>query len=533
MKAMSKNTSPQFRPARRPRSGGPSKARAAAQATAAARGAAESTARRQARSRPTTLLGRLRRFLPAIALPHVLVVLGLVALSLAGIMFSDGTMGALPATIATLWMVLNLAPVVLADVTVSFMPLLPALGLLALISYRVRRAVRTKVSVVDLAVLLACTLAVPLLLTLVAWGMLWDAAKVFDLSPPPLWEALIRTLLLHLLAYALGVGQRLWRAVARRYRIPTELVDGAVNSGRFFRRMAGVGLILLLGLFVLGWERQVQMAESFEIFGLQEGLGLGLVSLLYLPNAVIAVIAVLLGGEFIIGSASVSLFSIHLVPVPPLPLFALIPGEASSWAPVLLLVTGALASWQAVRSRPSLVQAAGAGLGAAVGAAVGAYLAGGQLGWYGATGPTVWLAALLAGAWVGGIGVGSALFLGALARRMAVPTLPEPEEAENAEPEEEPAGVKPGPAQEPAESEPEEAKTTDPMPTAEEAEPEEEPDPAASVPSTPGDGAKKAGTEPAADSETDVGKEETKESEAGDEEIKDPGEQGVNGEQRP
>lgn len=402
------------------------------------RGKTQSSARRTDKPRPTTLAGRLRRFLPVIAIPELLVVLVLVVISLAGIMFASGTMGALPATIATAWMVLNLAPVVLSDVTVSLLPLLPAMGLVAVIAYRVRRAVRTKVSVIDLAVLLACTLFVPVVLTLIAWVMLWDAAKVFDLSPPPVWEALARTLLLHLIAYVLGLGRRLWRAVARHYRLPAQLVDGAVDAGFFFRRMAVVALVVMAGLLLFGWGRQVQMAESFDSFGGGEITGLLLTSLLYLPNAVIAMVAVLLGGEFVAGEASASLFSVHLVPLPPMPLFALIPGEVSQWAPVLLLVAGALASWQAARSRPSLVQAVGAGLGATLAAAAGAYLAGGELGWYGNTGPTVWLAALLAGAWVGVIGVGTSLILGLLERRTtALDAEPAEEDVEEQEPEEE------------------------------------------------------------------------------------------------
>ena len=468
---MSKNTSPQSRPTRRPRTAGPSRSRAAAKAHAAERGKTEASSRRAEKPRPTTLTGRLRRFLPVIAVPELLVVLVLVVISLAGIMFASGTMGALPATIATAWMALNLAPVVLSDVTVSLLPLLPAIGLVALIAHRVRRAVRTKVSVIDLAVLLACTLLVPVILTLVAWVMLWDAAKVFDLSPPPVWEALARTVLVHLAAYVLGLGRKLWRAVARHYRLPSELVDGAVDAGFFFRRMAVVSLPVLAGLLLFGWGRQVQMAESFDSFGGGELMGLLLTSLLYLPNAMIATVAVLLGGEFVAGEASVSLFSVHLVPLPPMPLFALIPGEVSQWAPVLLLIAGALASWQAARSRPGLVQAVGAGLSATLTGAAAAYLAGGELGWYGHTGPTVWLAALLAGAWVGVIGVGTSLILGLLERRTTVlDAEPVEEEVEEQVEEQEP--------QEETAEEAEEAEEVEEVEEAEEtpeAEPEEEP----------------------------------------------------------
>src|SRR5699024_11241490 len=116
-------------------------------------------------------------------------------------------------------------------------------------------------------------------------------------------------------------------------------------------------------------------------------------SVLYLPNLLIGVAGILLGAEFHIGDASVSLFSVHLVPLPPLPLLGAVPGSASSWAIGLLLLTAVAFAFVALRQRPSFVQSLVAGVAMGVLVLLFGYFITGELGYYESVGPMLFIAA--------------------------------------------------------------------------------------------------------------------------------------------
>lgn len=422
---MSKKTSPQSRPGRRPR-------RIRAGGTTAGRKAAPKQA--PAKQAPTGLKGRVRRFLPVAAVPNAVVVLGVIVVALTGLLVTGISPTALPATIAQLWLILNLVPVSADGIVLGVLPLLPTAALIALIARRVRGAVRERVSMADLLVLSVSTLAVPLLLTLIASAMMWDAGRVFDVGAPPMGQAVARTLLVHLVALVIGMGGRLWRALLRRYRAPEWLVDAALTAGRILLLLGGAALVILLVLLAAGWSRQVELAG---IYGTGAGvLGGAVLSLLYLPNAVIAVVAVVLGSEFHLGAASISLYAIDLTELPPLPLTALIPGWAHPWSVLLLLVPSIAVAYVLGNVRFNVAQTLATSAFTAVLVLLGGYLTWGEIGHLGTGGPMVWLTAGLAFAWTAGIGVAAAL-LGRLADRRAdrladrlasAPATPAPEE---------------------------------------------------------------------------------------------------------
>ncbi|WP_042440289.1 DUF6350 family protein [Corynebacterium halotolerans] len=438
---MSKKSSPQSRPSRRPRSrtSGPQPARTAAGRAAGtqrsdrgrrASARAKKKDAKQQPTAPTTLGGRLRRYLPVVLIPNVVVVLGIVVVALAGLMLSSTTLTALPASVAQLWLVLNLVPVTGGAVELGVLPILPAIGLIAMIARRVHGAVKDRVSIADLAVLAACTLLVPVVLTLAAAAMMWDAGRVFAVGPPPLGDAVLRTLVVHLVGLVLGMGARLWRALLRRYGLPGWLVDAAGNAWRFLTWLAGAALLVLLVLLIAGWGRQGDLLAPYD--GVDAVAALVAVSLLYLPNALIATSGVLLGSEFNFGEASVSLFSIHLVPLPPLPLLGVIPGTASEWAVVLLAVPAVLAAVLAYRGRPTGAQALAGGVLAAVIVFVACYLTRGVIGYYGPSGPMLWLTPALAFVWVAGAGLAVAV-VGRIAELRSAAPEAEPEEQEAGE----------------------------------------------------------------------------------------------------
>ncbi len=417
---MNKNTSPQSRSTPRPRSQArgrtvqTERAPRAPHATATQKphNSAERVARKagsKAKARrtpaPLTKAGRIRQLFMSAALPNIIVVLIIVALAFGALLLFGSPLAWLPTIVAEAWMVFNLAPVSAAGVDLSFLPALPALILATVVAVRVRAAVKHKVSVKDLAILVACVVGVPVVLTCIAWVMLWDAGKVFDVSPPNLAAALARVLVVHLAAMAAGMGTRLWRALAKRYGAPPLLVDAALIALRYLAYLAIGATVVFVLIFIVNFSRQGEMMDEYPSIS---GLGvftLILLSLLYIPNAIVSTGAVLVGSEFSAGEAQVSLFSTHLVPLPPLPITGGIPASSPGWAVVFMVVPLIAATMSLYKKRPSFQKVLAATVATAVIMFFACYLVSGTLGYYGHTGPHLWTAAGLAALWIAVVGL--------------------------------------------------------------------------------------------------------------------------------
>lgn len=417
---MNKNTSPQSRSTPRPRSQArgrtvqTERASRAPHATATQKphNSAERVARKagsKAKARrtpaPLTKAGRIRQLFMSAALPNIIVVLIIVALAFGALLLFGSPLAWLPTIVAEAWMVFNLAPVSAAGVDLSFLPALPALILATVVAVRVRAAVKHKVSVKDLAILVACVVGVPVVLTCIAWVMLWDAGKVFDVSPPNLAAALARVIVVHLAAMAAGMGTRLWRALAKRYGAPPLLVDAALIALRYLAYLAIGATVVFVLIFIVNFSRQGEMMDEYPSIS---GLGvftLILLSLLYIPNAIVSTGAVLVGSEFSAGEAQVSLFSTHLVPLPPLPITGGIPASSPGWAVVFMVVPLIAATMSLYKKRPSFQKVLAATVATAVIMFFACYLVSGTLGYYGHTGPHLWTAAGLAALWIAVVGL--------------------------------------------------------------------------------------------------------------------------------
>lgn len=417
---MNKNTSPQSRSTPRPRSQArgrtvqTERAPRAPHATATQKphNSAERVARKagsKAKARrtpaPLTKAGRIRQLFMSAALPNIIVVLIIVALAFGALLLFGSPLAWLPTIVAEAWMVFNLAPVSAAGVDLSFLPALPALILATVVAVRVRAAVKHKVSVKDLAILVACVVGVPVVLTCIAWVMLWDAGKVFDVSPPNLAAALARVIVVHLAAMAAGMGTRLWRALVKRYGAPPLLVDAALIALRYLAYLAIGATVVFVLIFIVNFSRQGEMMDEYPSIS---GLGvftLILLSLLYIPNAIVSTGAVLVGSEFSAGEAQVSLFSTHLVPLPPLPITGGIPASSPGWAVVFMVVPLIAATMSLYKKRPSFQKVLAATVATAVIMFFACYLVSGTLGYYGHTGPHLWTAAGLAALWIAVVGL--------------------------------------------------------------------------------------------------------------------------------
>ncbi len=400
---MSKKTSPSVGPTRRPRS------RPAGQSTEAS---SRPGGRIRKTSTPTTPVEveapdptwrtRLRKFLPVALFPNGLALGVVIAIAIIALLVTSTPMGALAATIAQSWLVVNAVPVVGMGYTFGFLPLLPAALLAMGVSARVHKAIKDRVSLMDLGMLSACVLGVPVVLTLMACGTLLDASAVYEVSSPNVAIAVARTLLLHLVALVVGMGIRLWRALARRFGIPEWMVDQAINAAKMLNFALIASTVVFIGSIIFHYETFVDILALYQGWGAVAAIVL---SILYLPNIAIATLAVAAGGEFVIGEGMVTIFNVDMVPLPPLPLLAGIPATAHPAALVLLVIAPLAAVFALVKHVPRLVE-----IPVFVGfvmlfSLVLSVFTRGQLGVYGSTGPNVFLATGFLGLWAFIVGV--------------------------------------------------------------------------------------------------------------------------------
>ncbi|WP_426706096.1 DUF6350 family protein [Corynebacterium auriscanis] len=345
----------------------------------------------------------LRRFVPIVGLNHAVTLAIIIAISV--IIGIGAGFGVVPATIAGLWMQVNLAPVRMSGVTLGFAPLLPALLIVWVHSRRVTGALGNSVSIRGLRVLTTVGLLLPIFITVVAWLMLWDAAKVYSVRPPNFLVAIISTALVNGAVLVMGMGARVWRALLLRRGFPTWPVEAFRLARRFLLWMCVAGLAVAIASMIANFNA---VKNSYDITSNFSGtLGLTLLSLLYLPNLAVASAAVLLGGEFHIGRGVFSLFAANNVNLPPIPIAAAIPNHELSWGPLALIVPAVVSvvvvyrymqQREFVESPAYLALTAGVAV-AFIGFCV-CWLAGGELGVFGETGALPWMFALEAAAWL-------------------------------------------------------------------------------------------------------------------------------------
>lgn len=345
----------------------------------------------------------VKRFGPQLMINHA-VTLGVIVIIAVLIGIGAG-FSVVPASIASMWMVFNLAPVEMAGAKLGFVPLLPALALVWGHAKRATTVLGNSISVRGLRVFTTLSLLIPMLLTCIAWVMLWDASRVYDITPPNLLVALISTVLVNGAAIVIGMRARVWRALLLRRGWSTWPVESMLLAGRFLKWMAAVGALAAAVYLLTNLEA---VGKAYEITSSTMGLlGLTFVALLYVPNVVVAAMAVLLGGEFHVGNGAVSLFTANNVNLPPLPVLAAIPNDQIPFGAVLLAVPACVAVacvYTFLRGRTyveaPLLQGVGAGACAGLIGFCVSWLAGGELGVYGRAGAVEWIFAVELAAWL-------------------------------------------------------------------------------------------------------------------------------------
>ncbi|MDK4289163.1 cell division protein PerM [Corynebacterium pseudodiphtheriticum] len=380
-----------------------------------------SQARQEAKRAPAaaqlTMGRRIRKVGLTLAIPHLVVILSIVAIAVGALLSTSQSIALLPTITATAWLVFHAAPVAGDGVVLASVPLLPALITFALSARQVRVSVRKRFSIIDLLMIFVWSLVTPLLFTVVALLMLADAQTVYPVTVPPIGSVMFSIALVHLLAFVFGLGPKAWRALARRYGIPQSILEGVVIGAKTLLWLCLAAVIVAVIFLVVGWGRQAEIMAAYPQASGSGRLALVMLSLAYIPNIIVGVGGVLLGSEYQFGAGSVSLFETHLVPLPPLPVMGMVPPTSASWAWIGLFIPVAVIIVVMLRMRPSPVMTLSAGFTAWVLTAVAAYLSGGQVGAYSNTGlPVLWTASL-ALIWVGGIALAVTLMQLVFARR--------------------------------------------------------------------------------------------------------------------
>ncbi|MDK4272635.1 cell division protein PerM [Corynebacterium pseudodiphtheriticum] len=380
-----------------------------------------SQARQEAKRAPAaaqlTMGRRIRKVGLTLAIPHLVVILSIVAIAVGALLSTSQSIALLPTITATAWLVFHAAPVAGDGVVLASVPLLPALITFALSARQVRVSVRKRFSIIDLLMIFVWSLVTPLLFTVVALLMLADAQTVYPVTVPPIGSVMFSVALVHLLAFVFGLGPKAWRALARRYGIPQSILEGVVIGAKTLLWLCLAAVIVAVIFLVVGWGRQAEIMAAYPQASGSGRLALVMLSLAYIPNIIVGVGGVLLGSEYQFGAGSVSLFETHLVPLPPLPVMGMVPPTSASWAWIGLFIPVAVIIVVMLRMRPSPVMTLSAGFTAWVLTAVAAYLSGGQVGAYSNTGlPVLWTASL-ALIWVGGIALAVTLMQLVFARR--------------------------------------------------------------------------------------------------------------------
>ncbi|WP_344426893.1 cell division protein PerM [Pseudonocardia ailaonensis] len=359
-------------------------------------------------------LDRLRVVMAA-AMGTVLVTYAmLVPAALLVVLSGGGASGSIDGAFAAaipLWLAAHQIPLELEGQPLSVLPLLPTLGVLVVVALGARWAVRRLGGRVrhDAGAVVAALAGSHAAVAVLGSALLPRAAAV---AAAP-WAAMVGA------AVIAGIGAS--AGVLRTCGVPAhwrERLRGWPAAGLAAGAVGGAALLTAGALAVLvglGFGA-VRVHAAFEALAPTGGAAFGatLLSVAYLPNAVVGGMSWVLGPGVDVGLGSWTPFGGALAPLPPFPLLGGLPGQtAPAWAVVVvivpvgigLLVGGVcrqvLGPDAPMAERLRAVAFAAAGL--AVVAAILALLAGGRLaaGAYDPVAVPVWLVFVAVLVWIG------------------------------------------------------------------------------------------------------------------------------------
>lgn len=375
--------------------------------TAQVRGVKRSSAAMRA---PQSWPERFKLYAPSVLAPLAVLALGVIALCFGSLLVADVQLAYLPAVTGQAWLTLHAAPAHIDGVVLTTVPLLPAVGIAMLVAARIRAVTRERVSMLDLAAILALLTGSSLTLSAVAWFMVANAANVFSIAPPHLLIALLVPLGVHYVGFIIGVRPELWRVLAKHAGVPVWGVDTLNAALVLSRNLLGIALGCYLVLCVVGYTRIAEAFAAYPNLNWAGACALVLISIAYLPNAAVATLATLLGGHFTWAGSSISLLGGGQIParaLPPVPGLAAVPTSVPAWAPVLFLLPLGVVVYFALKRSSSLRDAAATATWAGALGMIAALYSSGTVGAYGSVGTSAWELTVLGFGWAGVAALGA------------------------------------------------------------------------------------------------------------------------------
>ncbi len=325
--------------------------------------------------------------------------------------------GAIVPTVAGLWLAAHQVPVSISDITLGVLPLVPTIALVVGVARAARRAGGDGRPLTELRSVLLCAIAGPALFTAISLAVVNDAAGRYTIGTPPPLTAFLATVAVHLLAAVIGLAPAYWRDAARFLHIPGWVDDCARLAGRALLAFGVAGLVIVVVRLAIRWETAYELVRAGN-----DGIGmfsLVVLSLLYLPNVVVAAAALPLGASVDLGPLSTSLFSTVPGRGPGVPILAVLPQGPSPWYLLPLLAVpayvaigvGRRCAARSLDLGPTVTAVAVTALLTAAGATVAEFLAGGELGGFGRAGADLPQVFGFTFAWIALVGMLAALVL--------------------------------------------------------------------------------------------------------------------------
>jgi hypothetical protein len=392
--------------------------------------------------------------------PAVVALVVIAAVTLLQLVIANSDLTGALGAIASMWLGVHQVPISIGGRELGVMPLLPVLLMVWGTTRTTARATTSTASWFVIRWIVASALGGPLLFAAVALAVIHDASSVItELQTPSALRAFLSVLVVHGIGAAIGVGSRIGRRTLAASPLPNWLADSLRAAVAGVLALLGLSGLAAAGSLVVHWATMQDLYEiTNSVFG---QFSLTLLSVLYVPNVIVATAAMAVGSSAHLGFATFSSFTVFGGDIPALPVLAAAPHPPLGPVWVALLIIGAsagVALGQQCARRPlplleAMAKVGCAALVAALTMALLAYAGGGQLGNFGGVGidqKTFGFAIYL---WFTVIGVLTVVMAGGIRHR---PRTPKPTRAAPApaEPAVEPETVdaEPGPATSPEEA---------------------------------------------------------------------------------
>ena len=293
------------------------------------------------------------RLLLAVAMGTVLVSYAMLVPSAAAVVLTAGVGGrSLDGAFGTtvpVWLAAHHIPLTVDDRPLSVLPLLPMIGVLLVAAVGAGWAVHKLGgrSPTDSGAVVAAIAGAHAAVAVLAGALLSGTAAV-TVAP---WPAMVGGGLVGGIGAGVGVLHRCGLPAAWNRRLPTWAPHALLATGVAVAGLLLVGALVLLAGVVL---RAGAVTASFAGLALDGGSGLGiaLLVLAYLPNAVIAAIGWGLGPGVAVGAAATSPFAVFPGQPPTFPLLAVLPeAPPPAWSPAVFVLPAAVGVLTGLRCR--------------------------------------------------------------------------------------------------------------------------------------------------------------------------------------